>query len=500
MVKSYEELIGALGRAVYYRPLRRRARELLSHDADPKLVVEGREYPLYDLSMNGLSLLSPESADTWPAGRELDVVLTLRGERAYEGRARIARVESHTRGARVGLGLVSGFLDLPDVRRRDDEARLTRELANGAARQRSIVPAGYRGAVERAIHFAQFHRQSLDRHERRYRREGVDVETRVLELAATAADAMRKPWMEIREAASEAAIACLGEPEVLRASKAYTETVLTPLLMGAPMIRRSYTKPLGYPGDYQVMLYYYNNALEGDSAFAKVFHKFFVEHPLSRGVRTRKDHIVEAIEREHRRIAGAPDAGEFRVASLGCGPAREIADYVRRAGAWHGYATFTLIDQEDETLSVAHRDAGAAIARTGADGTLKCLNLSFGQLLADPELLPDRCPQDVIYSTGLFDYLRESRAQPLLRALYGRLAPGGMLLIGNASGPNRHFWSPEFVLDWTLLYRTKAQMRRLAAELPTEAAVDVELEPGGAYWFLVVRRPGCPGTETDATE
>ena len=75
MVKSYEELVGALGRAVYYRPLRRRARELLSHDADPKLVVEGREYPLFDLSMNGLSLLSPESAESWPTGTELEVVL-----------------------------------------------------------------------------------------------------------------------------------------------------------------------------------------------------------------------------------------------------------------------------------------------------------------------------------------------------------------------------------------------------------------------------------------
>ena len=266
------------------------------------------------------------------------------------------------------------------------------------------------------------------------------------------------------------------------------------------MIRRSYGKPLGYPGDYQVMLYYYNNALEGDSAFAKVFHKFFVEHPLSHGVRTRKDYIVDALGREHRRATGARAGGTFRAASLGCGPAREIADYVRRAGAWHGDAVFTLIDQEDETLSVAHRDAGAALARTGADGALQCLNLSFGQLLAEPDLLPDRNPQDVIYSTGLFDYLRESRAQPLLRALYERLAPGGLLLIGNALGPNRHFWSPEFVLDWTLLYRTDAEMRRLAAQLPEEAEVDVELETGGAYWFLVVRRPGSPGDDAATTE
>ena len=39
-------------------------------------------------------------------------------------------------------------------------------------------------------------------------------------------------------------------------------------------------------------------------------------------------------------------------------------------------------------------------------------------------------------------------------------------------------------------------LRRLAAQLPEEAKVDVELETGGAYWFLVVRRPG--NLEADA--
>jgi len=490
MVRSYEELIGALGRAVFFRPVRRRTREWLSADADPVLLVEGAQYPVFDLSMNGVSLLAPEPTEAWAPGRDLSGVLVLHGERMFEGRMRVARVEPRGSGSRVGLALVGGFLDLPEVRRRDEDARIARELAGGAAAQRAGVPATYREAVERAVHFAQYYRAALGRQERRYREEGADVERRVAELAARAADALRAPWTEIREAASDAALACLADPETLRASKAYTEAVLTPLLLDAPMIRRSYTKPLGYPGDYQVMLYYYDNALHGETAFGRVFHKYFVEHPLSNGVRTRKDHVVAALRAEHLRATAGLGAPVFRVASLGCGPAREVADYVRQAGAWRGTVVFTLIDQEDETLSVAHRDAAEALARTGAHGEVQCLNLSFAQLLADPELLPERSPQDVIYSTGLFDYLREARARTLLAALYHRLAPGGTLLIGNALGPNRHFWSPEFVLDWTLLYRSRDEMFRLAASLPSDARVDVEVEPGNAYWFLTVRRPG----------
>jgi SAM-dependent methyltransferase len=254
------------------------------------------------------------------------------------------------------------------------------------------------------------------------------------------------------------------------------------------MNRRSYLKPLGYPGDYQTMLYTYGNDFEGETTFDQVFHKLTVEHPLAHGIRTRKDYIVGHMRREHARaIAHGED--DFRVTSLGCGPAREVSEYIRERGEWPGNATWTLIDQEEETLSVAYRDSHRALVENHARGELKCLNLSFSQLLSDASLLANAPRQDFVYSVGLFDYLREERAQALVATLYERLRPGGLLAIGNAISPNLHFWTLEFLLDWTLLYRTKAQMSRLAARLPAGAEVSVEAESGQAYYFLLVRRP-----------
>jgi hypothetical protein len=63
------------------------------------------------------------------------------------------------------------------------------------------------------------------------------------------------------------------------------------------------------------------------------------------------------------------------------------------------------------------------------------------------------------------------------------------LVIGNALGPNNYFWSPELILDWTLLYRSKAEMLRLAAQVPPGAHSEVAVEPGEAYYFLQVRKP-----------
>jgi SAM-dependent methyltransferase len=117
-----------------------------------------------------------------------------------------------------------------------------------------------------------------------------------------------------------------------------------------------------------------------------------------------------------------------------------------------------------------------------------CLNLAFSQILADPNAIGAAGRQDFIFATGLFDYLRESRARELIAGLSRLLNPGGLLAIGNAIGPNEHFWSAEFVLDWTLLYRTRDEMLRLAADVPGEPVVEVVEEPGKAYYFLLVRQ------------
>jgi extracellular factor (EF) 3-hydroxypalmitic acid methyl ester biosynthesis protein len=487
VTKSYEELVGALGRGVFFRPERRRVRDLLSRDAEPRLLVGGEAYKLFDVSMNGLSFEYPHGQTPWQAGAEVELTLQLYGDSAYRGRARVVRVKPSPLAARVAVALTSGFLDLPDMIRRDEEGRLLRELDGGAEAVQRRVPDAYREVVARAVHFVQYYKRALGRHESRLRAAGSGAAERLRSLRETAAGALGPRWNELECEASAAALAFLDDARALRAAKDYTESSLTQLLLGSPMQRRSYLKPLGYPGDYQIMLHAYESAFEGESVFDQVFHKLLTEHPLASGVRTRKDFIVALKQGELERARQRGDE-TFRVTSLGCGPAREVVDFIEQRGAWPGKAVWTLIDQEEETLSVAFRDSQRALAQSGAHGELSCLNLSFGQLLSDVSLLSRAPVQDFVYSVGLFDYLREERAQALVLALYERLKPGGLLAIGNAISPNLHFWTLEFLLDWTLLYRTEAEMVRLAARLPNGAEVSVATEPGQAYYFLLVRR------------
>ncbi len=491
MPRTYEDLMGAIGPARFYRPERRRVRDLLARDAVLRVEVEGGSFEIFDVSMSGMSFLSSDDSGDWTPGREHDLSVWMDDRELMRGRGSVVWRGAGPRSlVRVGLELVAGYLDLHEIARQDDERRLDRALADGAEPGWRAVDPVFRGAVDRAVHFCQFHRAILTSAERRSR-DGGEGSGGADALARRALEALREPWIEIRTAASRAAARCLEDRRAMVAAKTYTETVLTPLLLDAPIIHRAYTKPLGYPGDYRVMQYYYNNALEGGSVFARVMHKLTVEHPLSAGVRTRMAYVVDLVCREHARRLAEEPAPVFRVLSLACGPAREVAAHVERMGRWSGEVHWTLVDQEDETLSVAYQAGRRAVGQNGARGTLHCLNLAFGQFLKDPEMLPQDERQDVIFATGLFDYLNTQRAQALIADLYGRLAPGGLLAVGNALAPNEHFWSPEFMLDWTLLYRTRDEMRALAARLPGDAGIEVVEESGGAYYFLLVRRPGA---------
>jgi hypothetical protein len=488
-VQSYENLMGTVVKSAIYRPERRRVRDLLSRNAQPQLVIGDSQYPLFDISMSGFSFLDPAGPDGWTIGDVIEVTLVLHSEDVFRGSGRVARTEVGPRGTLIGVALIGGFLDLPEIQRRDEERRLDDQLADGARRERDAIPAEYRARVAEVQHFYQYYRHHLDQHEKRYRREGAS-DSDLLRLTRRAADALRETYVDLQVRASEAALECLEDREVLVAAKEYTEHVAVPHTLDAPLNWRAYTKPLGYPGDFKVMQYYYANSFEGDSVFAKILHKFAVEHPLSHGVRTRKEMIVELMEQEHLRCrAQHGDDSVFRVTNLGCGPAQEVPDFVARNHSWPGTIVWTLIDQEEQALSVAYRSSQAEIARWGASGHLHLLNLSFMQLLTEGLPLEWAEPQHFIFSAGLFDYLREGRAQILIRGLYDLLADGGMLAVGNALAPQPMFWSAEFLVDWTLLYRTADEVRRLADGLPPEADVDVVVEPGGAYNFLLVRKP-----------
>ena len=89
---------------------------------------------------------------------------------------------------------------------------------------------------------------------------------------------------------------------------------------------------------------------------------------------------------------------------------------------------------------------------------------------------------------GLFDYLSDKLAEALIRSLWSRLAPGGLLVIGNFNGrdPMRHLM--EAALDWYLTYREPSDMSAWARLLPDATDSRVETDESGTLHLFVARR------------
>jgi SAM-dependent methyltransferase len=74
---------------------------------------------------------------------------------------------------------------------------------------------------------------------------------------------------------------------------------------------------------------------------------------------------------------------------------------------------------------------------------------------------------DLIYASGIFDYLKDDLARSLASALVDFLAVGGKLIIANFTPTNAGRAYMEAVMDWNLIYRSEKELADLMPRLPS---------------------------------
>lgn len=273
------------------------------------------------------------------------------------------------------------------------------------------------------------------------------------------------------------------------AHSAYIRRLIQPLVIGAPFAFRAIRKPLGYAGDYEVVDMILRNPYEGGSLYAKVLNHWFIKQPPAEAHRNRIKYLTQRLLEETARTMA--DGRKARVYNLGCGPAREIQDFMAEQHV-SDHAHFTLLDFNEETLRHAQKVLEQSRKRSGRNTVLKFTKKSVAQVLKGRNRASDQPPEDqydFIYCAGLFDYLSQSACKHLMNVFYELLAPGGLLVATNvdSSNPIQH-WLGD-VLEWHLIYRGNKEMLALR---PDQANLDdtrVVADITGVNIFLEVRKP-----------
>ncbi len=233
---------------------------------------------------------------------------------------------------------------------------------------------------------------------------------------------------------------------------------LMTILHQDPFTYRAFSKPRGYAGDAEMMDFIYGREDQwppppADILGQRIFN-FTTLTPASEGVRARRAFISTAIDRltEEKRHPNilAIAAGHLREA--------ELSAAVRR----RKFGRFVALDADPiSSIEVQRRYAHYGV---------EAVTASFRRLLTDRKW---RGEFDLVYSTGLFDYLVQRTARRLVSVMFQMLRPRGVLLVANFLPDIRDIGYMETFMDWNLIYRTRRDMVDLTMDIPEEEVKEV---------------------------
>ncbi len=226
-----------------------------------------------------------------------------------------------------------------------------------------------------------------------------------------------------------------------RATEALRNHKLFDLVRMDPYTDHSMQRPRGYPGDAELIDMIYRVAPASDpGAFGQSLFDRTIACGASEAVRQRLLFARQLL---------AETVGDGKsVCSLAGGHLRE-ADGL----AGKPLGTFTVVDQDAQSLSVVKQTHGAAIETIEAN--------VFNWLRVAPR---EGRSYDLVYSLGLTDYLDARQLLVFTKLAAKIVAPGGRLILANF---HDHRWSAymEAAMDWYLVYRTEEDMARNASEV-----------------------------------
>ncbi|WP_404800969.1 PilZ domain-containing protein [Anaeromyxobacter oryzae] len=491
-VRTYEELDGAEGRAVFFRPHRYTAADLAPVRGTVLLALGGLERvcALHDVSQNGAAFFWPRGVPV-EARQRVELTVLFDEHQAFRGAGVVGSVRDQGGAPLVGVSFEDFLLDVDEVLQLRAVQRWAAEDAQPASTERRWSVAGcerYKALVAELRLLLEDAQRELSALEARlpwHVLHGKDNPAR-----AALVDQLRTDFVPETIRLTEALDVAVRElPEGHRdpAAREWSYRYLDEFLMQSPGCHRARHKPFGYPGDYQVMNFIYGQPFEGASLFARAVELAFWHSRSAIAVRARKD----LLKRELRALVSRRDGGEgpVRVLSIASGPAQELVELLDELEDLPRAVEIVLFEQDENALAHAWRRLQpAARARFPGLVSFTFLHDSIKRLLRDPRLFSPFGHFDLIYSAGLLDYLQARTAAVLTRHLAQAAAPGGRVLVANmVDHPAR--WYLEVPLDWPLVYRTHDELLEIGAAALPRAALRILEEDSGANPFLELVPP-----------
>ena len=277
----------------------------------------------------------------------------------------------------------------------------------------------------------------------------------------------------------------LIEQDDVMKHKAFTRRALHPLIMCSPFAHRAYMKPLGFAGDYEMVnMMLEQSRITPPSIYARIIDSYHVNASAPAAHRGRITMIEERLMQEAERVI-TEEERIFSVINVGCGPALEIQRYIRN-NPLANQTSINLIDFNEETIEYAKLKINDAIQESKHKPVTSFIQKSIDDLLREAHEKDNANVRsyDMVYCAGLFDYFSNQICKRLVQLFYSWLRPGGLLTVTNVDPSNPVRYQMEYLLEWNLVYRNEAEMKKLA---PENSNFSMAKDETGVNIFLDIR-------------
>ena len=244
------------------------------------------------------------------------------------------------------------------------------------------------------------------------------------------------------------------------------------------LFNRARTWPQGYQGDYIMLEAIYRNT-PLSSGIGYYLDRYVLASTLSVAVRGRRETLRDILKKEIEKRESP------KILDIACGSSRELLEIspdIVRTGA-----RIICVDFDSDALTFS------ADRLSYADHLIE--NVEFRRynalrMVNHERNLREFGMQDIIYSTGLFDYLEDEVLIRLLGSLYKLLAPKGSLIASFKDCQRYKSYYTEWFLAWDgFKQRTVEDMYELfkKAGIPHTALTTVRENSGVIIFFTTTK-------------
>lgn len=408
------------------------------------------------------------------------------GEVLYDGEICIAHLKQEKDKIIVGAFFRNDLIDLNKISNLNTKARIEKNIHNYLSSVKSFekIEEKFKAIVTDTRGFLENIKRDLDKEEETLKRESVE---KYLELEKLILPSTLNLIKDRLDNAFIALNAYTSNPDDERhlIYKEYFQVHLHHLLLLSPLMNRSYSKPLGYAGDYEMMNLIYRNTYEGHSLFGKLMNKYLCLAAPSRANRSRVPYLIKHINKIAETVSKNNEKVLF--SSIGSGSAIEIQEFMQ-SNELCNKCKITLLDHEPEALMHCQDRLFELKTRHTRRTEIDFLNMSIVQFIKTYMNDFTYPRQNLIYSVGLFEYLLDKTCKSLIKYLFNSLTDDGILVLGNFDPINSFRAFMDYGVEWYMFYRTKDDMLKLTEGIKGAKRIYCETDETKIINFLIIEK------------